>query len=240
MRTDQIEGSLQATAMDRMIEQLRNYYRLLPRALRMAALVRRRERLWIEQGILFIHVPKAAGTSLNQALYGRFMGHPRASDIERWGSARLRKLPRFAVVRNPWDRLLSAYRFARRGSGGGEAIAGMSNPEQYHVPEFDSFERFIREWLARRDVRALDGVFRPQYLYVCDGTGRTLVDHLGRFEDLGSTCSFIEHSIGKPIGLPRTNWSGDELDYRQMYTDETRDIVAKIYRQDAETFGYDF
>jgi hypothetical protein len=139
-------------------------YRRLPDRVRLAILVKRRERLWIDRGIVFIHIPKAAGTSINQAIYGMFMGHPRASDVETWGSERVRRLPRFAVVRNPWSRLVSAYRFATRGGGIGPAVAGMSDPEQYRVAEFDSFGRFVHEWLAERDVTRLDGVFRPQYL----------------------------------------------------------------------------
>jgi hypothetical protein len=226
--------------MERMTSLLRDCYNLLPRALRMAALVKRREHIWIERGILFIHVPKAAGTSINQALYGRFMGHPRASDVERWGSARLRTLPRLAVVRNPWDRLVSAYRFARRGSGIGGIVAGIRNPEQYCAPEFDSFERFVREWLAPRDIVTLDGVFQPQRLYVCDRTGRPLVDHLGSLEDLRSTFSFIERTIGGRIQIPQSNRSGGRIDYRELYTDETRALVGKIYREDVELFGYDF
>lgn len=223
-----------------MIGLMREFYGRLPASLRMATLVKRREPLWIGRGIVFIHVPKAAGTSINQALYGRFMGHPRASDVERWGSTRLRALPRFAVVRNPWDRLLSAYRFARRGSGVGGIVAGMQNPQQYRVPEFESFDRFVHEWLAPREVITLDGVFKPQHWFLYSPEGELLVNHLGKLENLEPTYAFIEHSIGQAIDLPRSNQSGERIDYRQVYTPETRAIVESIYRQDVETFGYDF
>jgi hypothetical protein len=219
---------------------LREAYHLLPRALRLAILVKRREPLWIERGIVFIHVPKAAGTSINQALYGRFMGHARAVDIERWGSARLRALPRFAVVRNPWDRLLSAYRFARRGSGIGEQVAGMHKPAQYHVPEFGTFERFVEEWLAPRDPGRLDGVFQPQSNYVHGQAGQLLVDHLGKFEDLEPTFDYISGRIGTVGRIARTNRSGDEVDYRQFYTSRTAKLVEQIYRMDVDAFGYEF
>lgn len=223
-----------------MIALLRDFYGLLPASLRLAILVKRREPLWIQRRIVFIHVPKAAGTSINQALYGRFMGHPRASDVEKWGSARLRALPRFAVVRNPWDRLLSAYRFAKLGSGIGGIVAGIRNPEQYRVPEFDSFDRFVHEWLAPRDVTGLDGVFQPQHMFLYSQDGRLLVNHLGKLEHLGPTYAFIEQILGHPIDLPRSNQSGERIDYRQVYTPQTRAIVGSIYREDVERFGYDF
>ena len=215
-------------------------YRRLPERVRMAILVKRRERIWLDRGILFIHVPKAAGTSINQALYGRFMGHPRASDVEQWGSESLRRLPRFAVVRNPWSRLVSAYRFAKRGTGIGVVSAGMRDPEQYRVAEFGSFERFVQEWLLARDVTRLDGVFRPQHLYLSDRRGRTIVDHVGRFENLGSTYDFIERAIATRVEAEVTNWSGESVDYRDMYNAETRRLVGTIYREDIARFGYDF
>lgn len=189
---------------------------------------------------MFIHVPKAAGTSINQALYGRFMGHARASDIEKWGSVRLRALPRFSVVRNPWDRLVSAYRFAKRGRGIGKAVAGMRDPEQYRVPEFDTFERFVHEWLVPRDIARIDPVFQPQSLFVCDRGKELIVDHVGRLEDLRPTYAFIDDKLGEQVGFDRQNRSGAEIDYRSFYTPGLVALVGQIYQEDIARFGYDF
>ena len=224
-----------------LIDHARGAYYHLPEAFQRAVLVRRRQAIWIRAGIVFIHVPKAAGTSINLALYGRFMGHPHASDIDRWGSSKLKTLPTFAITRNPWDRLVSAYRFAKRGRGiGGAVQAGVRNPEQYDVPEFATFERFVTDWLAPRDVMKLDGIFQPQWLFVCDSQRQQLVDHVGRVEDLEPTLEFIAASIGVRVRLDRANRSGESADYRSFYTSELADLVGRIYRDDAKTFGYDF
>lgn len=225
---------------DRLRAALGAGYRRVPENVRRAILVKRREPLWLERGIVFIHIPKAAGTSINSALYGRFMGHVSAADILRWGSPRLRALPRFAVTRNPWGRLVSAYRFARQGAGQGGIVAGIANPRLYQGPAFGSFERFVTEWLAPRDVDTLDGVFRMQFPYVCDGDGRVIVDHLGRVEDLRPTREFIESRIGSLPVIPRSNRSGDDVDYRRYYTPRTATLVGEVYRPDVEAFGYDF
>ena len=224
-----------------MIKLVRQLNRRLPGGLRRALLARRRARYWLGAGIVFIHVPKAAGTSFNEALYGRFIGHPRASDIQRWAPRAVRALPSFSVTRNPWDRLVSAYRFARRGQGvGGSYRAGMWRPHRYRIAEFESFERFVKEWLAARDVSKLDGVFQPQWLFLCDRRSRVLVDHVGRLDDLGPTYAFIEERIGRFEPIARANRSGDELDYRTLYTPELVRLVGDIYRRDVELFGYDF
>jgi hypothetical protein len=222
-------------------EGLREAYYRLPDWLQRAILVKRREAIWIQAGILFIHVPKAAGTSFNQALYGRFMGHVRAKDIARWGSPRLKELARVAVTRNPWDRLLSAYRFAKHGGGvGGANAGGIRNPEQYQAPEFETFETFVTDWLAPRDPARLDYVFQPQSLYVCDGHNRVIVDHIGHYEDLQGTVDFIRQTLPAFAGIPRSNRSGDPLDYRRFYTPKLIEIVGAKYAQDVTNFGYEF
>ena len=216
------------------------YYHL-PEGLRMAILVRRRSALWRRAGIVFIHIPKAAGTSMNLALYGRFMGHARAIDVARWAPPDVRRIPSFALTRNPWDRLVSAYRFAKRGGGIDGTNGGrVWKPEQYRVPEFQTFERFVREWLVRRDVRKLDFSFRPQSLFVCDRLGGIIVDHAGRVEDLAPTMDFIRDKLGRIPSMPRSNRSGEPLDYRRFYTPDLAELVGRIYARDIALFGYDF
>ncbi|HEV2865638.1 MAG TPA: sulfotransferase family 2 domain-containing protein [Allosphingosinicella sp.] len=222
-------------------ELLRSAYRQVPPGLRRAILVRRRSRYWLAAGILFIHVPKAAGTSFNQALYGRFIGHPHARDVRRWGSRAVNALPSFSVVRNPWDRLVSAYRFARAGRGVGEGYrAGMWRRHLYQGPEFESFDRFVRQWLAPKDVGKLDGVFQPQTLFVCGPGLDPLVDHVGRLEDLAPTYRFIEEAIGTVPAVAKGNRSGESVDYRTFYTPDLVRVVGEIYRDDVSRFGYDF
>jgi len=219
---------------------MRQYYRL-PEAFRRAVIVRRRSKLWLNAGILFIHVPKVAGTSINFALYGRFMGHVRATDIERWASPQLKALPSFAVTRNPWDRLVSAYRFAKRGRGvGGAYQAGVFRPEQYRIPEFENFERFVTEWLAERDLEKLDRIFQPQTLFVCDGSGKLLVDHVGPLEDMSSTRRFLLRHMGRVPPIEHSNSSGRTVDYREFYSPRLVRIVGRLYADDVNSFGYSF
>ena len=217
---------------------LRDTYHLLPDSLRRAILVRRRAPLWLRAGIVFNHVPKAAGTSINQALYGRFMGHVRATDIQRWAPRAVRNLPSFAVTRNPWERLVSAYRFACRGHGLGGYQAGVWRPQQYDISEFESFETFVKDWLAKRHVAKLDAIFQPQHVFICDLDGNILVDHVGHLEDLRPTFEFIRDHTGSLPSLELSNRSGEPIDYKQFSTPELTRVVARIYHEDIKLFGY--
>ncbi|WP_462160873.1 sulfotransferase family 2 domain-containing protein [Pseudoalteromonas maricaloris] len=62
-----------------------------------------------QRGVLFIHVPKAAGMSITTALYNREVGHYKLRDYESY------ECTTFSVVRNPYDRLVSAYSFLMQG-----------------------------------------------------------------------------------------------------------------------------
>ena len=60
----------------------------------------------------------------------------------------------------------------KRGGGiGGRGAGRVLNPEQYRVPEFETFDRFVIQWLARRDLCRLDLAFQPQSLFVCNARG---------------------------------------------------------------------
>jgi len=210
-------------------------------AMQRALLVRRRSPLWLRTGIVFIHVPKAAGTSMSDALYGRFTGHVRSLDVVRWASYAVRCLPRVAVVRNPWDRLVSAYRFAKRGGGiGGRHAGRIRHPEQYQIPEFDTFERFVTEWLTGRDVRKLDISFHPQSDFVCNERGQIIVHHLGRFERLDETHAYLRETVSGLGPIGQSNRSGETVDYRTLYTPSLVELVGSIYAEDVALFGYSF
>jgi len=223
------------------IDHLRALYGQLPAGFRHALLARRRAPIWRRAGIIFVHIPKAAGTSINQALYGRFMGHITARTIKRWSPRAVQQLPTFCVTRNPWDRLVSAYRFATRGSGiDGPIVAGMNNATLYQSPEFATFERFVNEWLVGQDVMKLDGVFKPQWTFFCDENKNPIVDHVGKVEEMPFTLNYIKEKIGKSISLVKTNTSGEKIIYRSLYNPRLAYLVGEIYKNDIELMRYDF
>ena len=144
-------------------------------------MARRRAPIWQHHEVIFIHVPKCAGSSVNEALYGRFMGHIPAHVIARFCDAQTAALPAFALLRDPVARAVSAYNFVRAGAGAGTGvISQVRAPQRFHVPAFESFDRFAQEWLPAQTLSKADPVFRTQASYVCDPKGSVLVEHLGR------------------------------------------------------------
>jgi len=199
----------------------------------------RRYFYWNKAGVVFLHVPKAAGTSVNYSIYGKTLGHYSALEVRRVFPGLYSRCFSFSLVRNPWDRALSAYRFARIGK---TESMGVYKPEQYKVPEFDSFERFVCDWLPQQDLLKCDFIFRPQNYFVCDTEKRLIVDHLGCVERLDETLAYLEHHIGYALDVKVVNASGQKGNsYRDAYvSNEMVDVISNIYKDDVSIFGYEF
>jgi len=193
---------------------------------------------WSRHNSIFIHVPRVAGTSISRAIYGRTLGHFCAEEIQRRLPGPFERLFVFGFVRNPWDRVLSAYRFAK--SGGTEHMR-VFRPDQYRIPEFDNFERFLFEWLAIQNVNCLDFVFQEQRRFICDSENRILVDHLGKIEMIDRNIQFIEGRLHRTIPLKKLNYTSDGMGYIKHYRNQDMiELVRTIYGKDIELFDYRF
>lgn len=202
--------------------------------------VRRRELLvaYAKVGLVFLHVPRTAGTSISHTLYSMSINHFSIREMIPLMSLMLLALPRFAIVRNPWDRAVSAWSFARSG-GGVDGIVRMRSPHRYQVPAFRTFEHFVHDWLEPAQPGKIDGMFRPQSEFLHDADGQLTLDHLGRFEDLNATeCWLRKHNPAFPP-IPHLNAAG-RAPFREHYSPASRDAIARIYARDIATFGYDF
>ncbi len=86
---------------------------------------RRRGRLAriAERGLLFIHIPKNGGTSISQTLYDTHIGHNTIRYYRAALPMMIETMPIFAVLRDPADRFLSAYRHATQGEAADTTIS---------------------------------------------------------------------------------------------------------------------
>lgn len=130
---------------------------------------------------------------------------------------------KFAFVRNPWDRMVSAYFYAK----------------EYLGLSMGRFDEFIKEKAWDEYGEAIDPHWEPQHEFI-RFNDRFIVDFIGRFENLDADFTEACHQIGiKPCQLPHVN-ATQHADYKEYYTDELRQIVAEKYAKDIELFGYEF
>lgn len=186
---------------------------------------------------IFVHIPKCAGESVCQSLFGNHgAGHyPLTTFRKVFSPADYAAYFKFAIVRNPWDRLLSAYRFLQRG---GFNSADRRWAEQ-HLADYGDFSHFVREWVTPDNIRSWVH-FRPQSDFLRTPTGAPGIDFIGRFENIEADFAQVCHRLGLQRQLQTRNTGGRGQDYRDFYDSEAREIVADVYHQDVTGLGYCF
>lgn len=185
---------------------------------------------------IFIHVPKCAGVSVCKALYGNLAGGHMtlAGYMNVFEPKALQRYFKFTFVRNPYDRLVSAFHFLQQG-GMNDADRGWYERE---LGEYDDFGNFVRGWLTPDNIYKY-WHFMPQHHFMWDPAEKIRVDYLGRFERLDTDFKYIADRLGCAATLPKSN-SSARKSYKDYYDDETKEIVGAVYRQDLELIGYDF
>ena len=132
------------------------------------------------RGVLFVHVPKNAGTSISHTLYGQQVKH-RTVTYYASLAPDLLDLPSFAIVRDPVDRFLSAFHFARTG---GNPERPVSSAFRSRYMKFRDLDDAIEHVATARSIFDVDHIFRPQGWYLADRDQRIAVDHLVPYQQI--------------------------------------------------------
>jgi hypothetical protein len=185
---------------------------------------------------IFVHIPKAAGVSVNRELFGNLGGaHRTVRTYKRvFGPVRFKKYFKFTFVRNPYSRLLSAYRFLKRG---GFCDVDKEWAEE-NLGQFHSFPEFVHEWLTPESIMTYNH-FRPQFMYLCDRSFEPEVDFIGRFESIDEDFEKVCQHLNISRKLKKYNRDSEkEEHWTEFYTDRELEKVYQIYKKDFELFNY--
>ena len=207
----------------------------------------------LQRRILFIHIPKTAGRSIEayfrnigglslaeQGAHYQFLNAP-GSSLERandhcslemyenffFGGAVPDDFRIFSVVRDPVERFWSEYRYRR-----------IPSPKRFPI-SFPVPAETLIQWIDACPVQLKDVAchLRPQHTFLV-GKSELRV-RLLRFEKLGEDFSRLQQEWGLPSQpLPRENVSGT----RRKVSDEMRlrhhAVLTEHYAEDIERFGY--
>ncbi len=184
---------------------------------------------------IFVHIPKTAGLSVVESVFGTHGGHRSAAYYRKIFDKEFEQYFKFTFVRNPWDRLYSAYRFLEAG--------GLNKHDkqafEIHLAKCKSFEDFVINWLDEKMIFKIIHFF-PQSYFIVDDKGKSLVDYIGRFENLQKDYQHIVQQLGLEVSLPHVNKSNRKDSYQFIYTKEMEEKVARIYQEDISRFSYTF
>ena len=185
---------------------------------------------------IFVHVPKTAGTSIENRLRetgSKASGHSTALGYRRAFPKEFASYFKFAVTREPVDRFLSAFYYLRQ-----TPVHPALNNQAAH--DCASPGEFAARLSAEPGLAAKSVHLRPQWEFVCDHAGMVLVDEVYRFEALEAAWRDICRRLGIPPGAPglrktnRSRRTAAALDA----TAAVVEFVRKAYARDFEIFNY--
>lgn len=185
-----------------------------------------------EHKIIFIHIPKCAGESIETVFMGKpfnipgdnYQMHPEKHlsirEIRTRYPEKFHSYLKFTVIRNPWDRVVSwvHYRDRRLNRTSGTFLERLKT-DMTCLPKSNLFLR------------------STCYSMLTIG-GRMPLDHIIRYEELQSGFNEVCEKIGiDTTPLPVVN-SSRRTRYRDYYDDEARELVASHFRLDIRYFNY--
>jgi hypothetical protein len=148
------------------------------------------------RNILFIHIPRCGGISVSNALYGNIRDHQTASYFRNVDTEFFSLAFKFALVRHPVARALSAFKYLLNNGARDMAFDPGWQLKTKHISTLDQYLSFLEENFSRLDQ--LDYVMRPQAQFVLDGDGILLVDKLFRLERDMEALNDLFRSWGLP------------------------------------------
>ena len=145
---------------------------------------------------------------------------------------------KFAVVRNPWDRLVSWHSYISSTAFPDLDHESLSDPDASHWTDFDAYLD-----AALKETWTIDGEERlvaSQFHQLADAQGRLLTDDLGRFEILAEDLSrLLERAKLRCPPLKRMNQSYHQH-YSVYFSAYGRQLVESCLPEDIAQFGYRF
>ena len=203
---------------------------------------------------IFLHIPKAAGTSIERFLRGTDPEIPEKTPRQRGFSRFLNDHPDyyvFSFVRNPYDRFASAWKWGQL------KLEKEGNLPFYSKDRPVSFEEYVllvTDFNYRKDNQGLWSEYDeyhtlPQFEFFPNLNGGHYFtdkinpdftcDFVGRFENINEDFNKVCSSIGtKELKLPHA-YNSKTFKQSFEWTDELKEKVYNYYKKDFELFNYE-
>lgn len=193
---------------------------------------------WKKQNLYFVHIPKNAGNSIRPICRKeniKVITH----NIRRRNKRLLadyrdkKSIHAFCVSRNPYDRVVSAYHYLLNNKKHKHDIADRKN----FIDPYSDFNDFVKNGLQAAARKQLH--FLPQVFWIKNREGIPEIETVLKMENLQNDFNlFCRDMHLKPRRLEFTNVS-QRKSWEDYYSDETKNIVSEIYKDDFDFFEYE-
>ena len=184
---------------------------------------------------IFIQIPKTASTSIAKAIGDKGNRHKKSIWYKRYDEKKFENYFSFGFVRNPWNRILSAFDYLKRGGGNKLDVKWSSK----HLRDIDSFSEFIKRLKIKRFRKRILSWqhFQPQWKFLCDEKHKLIVDYVGSYENIAQDIKKVENKINMDIELGYENVTPNKR-INRYYDEESHRLVSNIYERDIKMFDY--
>ncbi len=189
--------------------------------------------------LIFIHIPKNAGTSITNTLNMLDAGHHTPEYYIKNYPNEWKNYKKFAVVRNPWDRVVSNYEYAKLEESYWHSSKN-NKPYGKHVDysllQNKTFVDCVGILISNRSNLRHQG-WRNQSTYL--KLNNSFIDDIEtvKFENLQEE---LKNKINIDINIPTIN-SSNHNHYSSYYTDGSlSNGIRQVYIEDVERFKYKF
>ena len=190
------------------------------------------------RNVIFIHIPKAAGLSVFEALFGcESFGHYSLGFYQRhMRSAAYQKCFKMTFVRDPYERLYSVYSYLKKGG------RGKPKDLQYQaaLAAVDCFETFAADWLNEQRLFEIEHLI-PQSCWLKNRQGTIEMDYVGRMETLDADYAHVAHQVdAECVSLPHVNIGSarPSVPIRELFAPHMTKNINRLYKEDFEILGY--
>ncbi|MFC1908578.1 sulfotransferase family 2 domain-containing protein [Chloroflexota bacterium] len=232
----------------------------------------------VEKRFLFIHMPKTGGNSIQTILKeyseDKFIAGGTRDGINRFGIENEKygtvkhstlseyesalepelynSLFKFAVIRNPWDRMVSLYFSSNVRDWNREAfrrIVEAAFPLRHFIVVNSPIQNVLRKYDLRREQGRkthlgidMERILRRLKFPISSDKKNLIddIDYLLRFETLDEDFKLVCEQLDIPhVPLPVVNVS-ERVHYSQYYNEELKELVRRKFAEEIEFGKYQF
>lgn len=188
--------------------------------------------------IIFIHIPKTAGTSIMDALGGvnYFLRcNPPIQEYKKYYQNYWKEYTKFTVVRDPIDRFISAYKFARADESYWYSATGRDGLKKH--PHYDLCKNIdINEYVIflNQSTTNFDYHLLPQTFFICNEyKSISEIDYYVRYENIDEDLRKI--GISEIKKLNTTKIKNKNL---ILLTNQSKKLLSEIYSIDYKNIPF--
>lgn len=199
---------------------------------------------------VFIHIPKNAGTAVSKSLGIETSKHHTVREyINVLGEKKYDSMLSFAIVRNPFSRFISLYNYARMEES---FYHSAIHPEKAIYGKHMDYEILKGKSIDEAAHLLKQGklIHNPphtqwnaQCFWLKDKEEKLRIKYIACFEDIEFHIRNLSNliNVSRLHKLHKINVSSkSSLDYKKLISLESRNILEEYYKEDLETFNYDF